>query len=103
MSNETIKFLMPNEDADVLQKLFDQDTEPDFTIIRRFDILDTSVSSVEIVAQSSLTVWFLIKRVESEQEFDRRLKRIQEEATAKISAKHEEIIAKIKANRDGQY
>lgn len=103
MSNETIKFLMPNEDADVLQELFDQDTEPDFTIIRRVDILDTSVSSVEIVAQSSLTVWFLIKRVESKQEFDRRLKRIQEEAMAKISAKHEEIIAKIKSNRDGQY
>lgn len=71
----TIKIFMPTEDADKVDQLFSRLEEPNFTVIKRID-MPGKVSEVEFVVKSSMSLWFLAKAVQLDQECDERINKI---------------------------
>lgn len=77
---------MPKADADWVQKIFEMDSSPSFTIVRRCDIT-SECTSLELCVESSINLWFLAKRVESWQDHDRRCEKIIADAMETIKSK----------------
>lgn len=69
----SIKIIMSFEDADEVQRIFDTDLNVNFTILNRFDFPSGDTTQLELLADSSLYIWYLAKTVEMNQNFNNRI------------------------------
>lgn len=83
-TQETIRILMPVEDVSIVQEIFNRTQEPDFTIINSYTLPETTVAMVELAVKSSMTVWFLAKSVEMEQEYNRRFEQFKKQINTSV-------------------
>jgi hypothetical protein len=77
---DPIKIIMSKEDADFVEKLFDQKENPGFTIISKIDSPSGETCQLCMCFESSIDLWFLAKTVESYQSHDRRVAEIIEDS-----------------------
>lgn len=86
---------MSMEDADRVQKMFDRSDDPKFSIISRINFEGGEGCLLELIAESYMIVWYLAKNVQSEHEWNERLKSTIDAATKKINKDREEIQEKL--------
>jgi hypothetical protein len=70
---KSIKIFMSAKDANEVQRIFDTDLNASFTILNRFDLPNGEVTQLELIAESTLDIWYLAKKVEMYQNFNNRI------------------------------
>ena len=73
---ESIKIFMSFEDANEVQRIFDTDLNASFTILNRFDLPNGETTQLELIAESTLDIWYLAKKVEMYQSHNKRIEEI---------------------------
>jgi hypothetical protein len=82
----SIKIFMDVKDANELEKIFKRRDNPQFIIVNRFDMSDTCVQ-MELLAESTMILWYLAKEVQMMQTFDSRMDKIIEDLSVKLNIK----------------
>ena len=73
---ESIKIFMSFEDANEVQRIFDTDLNASFTILNRSDSSNGETTQLELIAESTLDIWYLAKKVEMYQSHNKRIEEI---------------------------
>ena len=73
---ESIKIFMSFEDANEVQRIFDTDLNASFTILNRSDSTNGETTQLELIAESTLDIWYLAKKVEMYQSHNKRIEEI---------------------------
>lgn len=73
---QSIKIAMSLEDANEVQRIFDTDLNAKFTILNRYDFSSGDTTQLELIAESTLHIWYLAKTVEMYQSHNKRLEEI---------------------------
>ena len=73
---ESIKIFMSSEDANEVQRIFDTDLNASFTILNRSDSSNGETTQLELIAESTLDIWYLAKKVEMYQSHNKRIEEI---------------------------
>jgi hypothetical protein len=73
---ESIKIFMSSEDANEVQRIFDTDLNASFTILNRSDSTNGETTQLELIAESTLDIWYLAKKVEMYQSHNKRIEEI---------------------------
>lgn len=79
----TTKIWMTQEDADIVQQIFERTDEPFFSIIARANC-GADLCQLEIAFQSSMSLWHLAKQVQMEQDHTRRMKELIDNSITKM-------------------
>lgn len=61
---KTIKIIIPSEDADMIEHIFNTSENPQFTVLKRSTVEGTTCDIVEIYTESTINFWYLAKRVQ---------------------------------------
>ena len=73
---KSIKIFMSSEDANEVQRIFDTDLNASFTILNRSDSTNGETTQLELIAESTLDIWYLAKKVEMYQSHNKRIEEI---------------------------
>ena len=73
---KSIKIFMSSEDANEVQRIFDTDLNASFTILNRFDLPNGETTQLELIAESTLDIWYLAKKVGIYQSHNKRIEEI---------------------------
>lgn len=60
---DTIRILMPPEDLEMINKVFQDDDQPSFTVIKTEKYSDWA-TWVELYTEATCSIWFLAKRAQ---------------------------------------
>lgn len=75
----SIKICMSKEDADMVEKIFDMDDDPNFTVLNRYNFPgESDTVQLEIICDCTLHLWSLAKRVEMWETHEKKMKEITE-------------------------
>lgn len=88
---DTLKIWMSIEDADMVEKLFTADPNPNYTVVKRQKIDGADCVMMEFVADSTIHIWYLAKKVQMFQDSDARIKRMFEETNRIIKEKSNKL------------
>ncbi len=73
---KSIKIFMSSEDANEVQRIFDTDLNASLTILNRSDSTNGETTQLELIAESTLDIWYLAKKVEMYQSHNKRIEEI---------------------------
>lgn len=76
---------MPKDDADMIDYLFSKSDSANYLVVDRFTLSDGNTTIVEIIADSTLHIWYLAKTVEMFQSHEKRMNEAIENCKNKVA------------------
>ncbi len=80
---EPLTITMTKEDADEVEKIFNRNPDPKFSVVGKVPLSEDTVV-LSIIAESGLHIWYLAKEVQINLDFNKRINEVVSNVQAKI-------------------